>query len=78
MRKRDEVGLVAKKKESSGWLMSIIIGIIVAILLIVVMYPNFVGKKNQKENQDSWQIPSEIMTVEQSKNNKSTHFSYPH
>ena len=49
-----------KKKESSGWLLSIVIGVIVAILLVIVVYPNLVGKKNQKDINNSFQ--DEIMT----------------
>lgn len=46
---------MGKKKESSGWLLSIVIGIIVAILLIIVVYPNLAGKKNQKDINNSLQ-----------------------
>jgi len=44
---------MGEKKESSGWLMSIVIGIIVAILLLIVVYPNLVGKKNQEKEENS-------------------------
>lgn len=60
---------MGEKKESSGWLLPIVIGIIVAILLIVVMYPNFVGKKNQKSEESILAINIE---------EKDIHFSYPH
>src|SRR5690625_780238 len=33
-------------KKSGGWLLPIIIGIAVGILLILVVYPNFIGKKS--------------------------------
>lgn len=49
------VEYMTKKKESSGWLMSIVIGLIVAVLLIIVVYPNFLGKKNQGEPEENSQ-----------------------
>lgn len=45
---------MTEKKESSGWLMSIIIGLIVAVLLIIVVYPNFLGKKNREQQKESY------------------------
>lgn len=40
-----------KTKEKSGWLTPILIGIAVGVLLIIVIYPNFMGKKNRNQEQ---------------------------
>lgn len=58
----ENVRMSHKKEESSGWFMAISIGIIVAILLIIVIFPNLQGKKNQKEEEGSLDttISSEI------------------
>jgi len=53
-----------KQEESSGWLMAIIIGIVVAVLLVIVIYPNLVGKKNQEFNEGMLDLTNQAFVQE--------------
>src|SRR5690625_2990911 len=43
-------------KKSSGWLLPIIIGLVVGILLMIVVYPNFIGKRSVMNEGNNDQI----------------------
>lgn len=53
-----------KQEESSGWLMAIIIGTVVAVLLVIVIYPNLVGKKNQEFNEGMLDLTNQAFVQE--------------
>lgn len=44
-----------KRKKSGGWLLPIIIGIAVGVLLMIVVYPNLIGKKLMNDNNNGQQ-----------------------